>query len=145
MVRNTTRGIAAFVLAVLMVAAHRPAVAAGPFGGPTVVIEPGDIIALRGPNIRNPLGPSSVYAPPVVPGPPPASTLQRDLERDLRRLPSRTAARPELPIPTMRLERDRERAAAALDAFRTMRPNDPATPLLERQLDRIERPTDLGQ
>lgn len=114
-------------------------------GGHTVVIEPGDITALRGPHIRNPLGPGSVYAPLSSLPPPGAAMLERDLERELGRLPSSVAARPERAIPRMRLEQDRERARAALEAFRTLRPNAPETPLLERQLDRVERPTRLGQ
>lgn len=119
--------------------------AAGQGAGHTVVIEPGDVTALRGPNIRNPLGPSSVYAPlPPLPAPG-AAMLERDLERDLERLPSDVAARPVRPIPQMRLEQDRERARAALEAFKTLRPNAPETPLFERQLDQVERPTRLGQ
>jgi hypothetical protein len=145
MTRKTIRRSVAALAWVLLPLMTGSALARDPFAGPTVVIEPGDITPLRGPNIRNPLGPSSVYAP-IQPLPRPSvRMLESDLNRDLRNLPSRTVAQPERPIPTMRLENDRERAAAALEAFRTLRPNDPATPLLERQLDRAQRPTDLGQ
>ena len=48
---------------VLMVLPFGHSPRAADLGAPTVVIEPGDITPLRGPNIRNPLGPSAVYAP----------------------------------------------------------------------------------
>lgn len=123
-----------------------PATARDPFGGPTVVIAPGDVTPLRGPNIRNPLGPRSVYAPlPETRRTAPARSLGRDLDRELRRLPSRVTTRPAQSLPTLRLEQDRERAAAALESFKALRPNAPETSILERRLDRIQRPTDLGQ
>ena len=144
--------------AILPGAAH----AADGFRGPTVVIAPGDITPLRG-NIRNPLGPRQVYAP-LRPLPRPAiDALERDLERDLDRLQSRSAAAPlgldpgapprdllaeprgRSAPPDPRDVTDRARARAALDAFKTLRPNAPASSGLERALDRIERPTDLGQ
>lgn len=136
--------------------------AADGFRGPTVVIAPGDITPLRG-NIRNPLGPSQVYEP-LRPLPRPSvDALERDLERDLDRLQSRSATAPLGPDPRAaprdllaeprgrsappdpRDVTDRARARAALEAFKTLRPNAPATSGLERALDRIERPTDLGQ
>lgn len=133
----------------------------GEWRGPTVVLEPGDVTALRG-NIVNPLGPSHVYRPlPSLPQPG-IEALQRDLRRDLDRLPGRRTDRspageagPRLKIapdplgpralPAHQDRTDRARAAAALEAFRTLRPNARETPLLERDLDRLERPTDLGQ
>jgi hypothetical protein len=137
------------VMAVVVLAVvpfgHSDARAADSYGAPTVVIEPGDITPLRGPNIRNPLGPSSVYAPlPPLPQPR-ARALERALESELDRLPSRTAARPDGGLPELRLQQDRARARAALEAFKTLRPDAPSIPLLERRLDRVERPTRLGQ
>ena len=147
-------------LVLLAAAGDLRAHAADPSPGPTVVIAPGDVTPLRG-NIRNPLGPSQLYAP-VPPLPRPSvGALERDLERDLGRLPSRTLVRrpepeagprnlierPEGPeaLPAGRDAIDRARARAALEAFKTLRPNAPATPRLERGVDRLERPTDLGQ
>ena len=128
---------------------------------PTVFIAPGDVTPLRG-NILNPLGPSQVYEP-LRPLPRPGvEALERDLRRELDRLPSRPPEGREPADPGSRLQIteeplgrralpatqdriDRARAAAALEAFKTLRPNAPSTPIMERELDRIERPTGLGQ
>lgn len=123
--------------------------------GPTVVIEPGDVTPLRG-NIINPLGPSHVYRPLPPLAEPAIDALERDLRRELDRLPSRrgSARAPETEagrrlelapdplgpraLPARQDRTDRARAAAALEAFRTLRPNAPETPRLERDLDRID-------
>jgi hypothetical protein len=150
-----------FILLTLSAAGLPGEADAGEWRGPTVFIAPGDVTPLRG-NIINPLGPSQVYGP-LRPLPRPGvEALERDLRRELDRLPSRPpeGREPADPGPRLQITEeplgrralpaiqdriDRARAAAALEAFKTLRPNAPSTPIMERELDRIERPTGLGQ
>jgi hypothetical protein len=149
------------VAIILTAALGGTAWAADGWRGPTVVLAPGDVSPLRG-NIINPLGPSAVYRPLPRPPRPGANQLERDLRLELDRLPSRPPQMtmpvdpgPRLDItadplgpralPETQDQIDRARAAAALESFKTLRPNAPPTPLFEGELNRTLNPTDLGQ
>lgn len=71
--------------------------------------------------------------------------LERELARELDRLQSRVVADPQDKLPKRRLRRDLEVSEEGLRALQTRQPRAGSLPLLERQLDRLERSTDLDE
>jgi len=120
-----------------LVAASPPAEADD--GGPGVFAGPEDVTPLRRSDAIN------LFRPHRVPPDDPTEHLERRLEHDFGRLPSRNLTRPERTVPERRLRRDLEVGEQRLRTLKTRRPNAGATPLLERRLDRLQRPTRLGQ
>lgn len=126
------------ILILLALAWSSPPVGAGE-SGPTVFVAPDDVTPLRRSDD------TSLFRPHRVPPDGDARLLERRLEHDLERLPSRTVARPEGKIPERRLGRDLDASEQRLRTLKTRRPNASSLPLLERRLERLQRPTRLGQ
>jgi hypothetical protein len=72
-------------------------------------------------------------------------TRERDIEFQLDRLDSRIRLDGQQDILGRSAERDLEINQQNLRSLETEAPNADAVPLLEQQLDRLQRPTDLGQ
>lgn len=132
-------------LLVLGLAAAAPAAGHGADFGPRVYVAPGDVTPFRRSDdmrlFRDRPG-------SVIDRPGRASDrslpLQRTLESDLDRLQSRTVVPPEGAIPARLIERDLEISEQRLRTLKTMTPTADALPLLERQLDQLERPALQG-
>ena len=69
---------------------------------------------------------------------------ERIIEHQLDTSQSRVLRDSDRPIERSQVTRDLGAAEQRLRSFKTRRPNAEPTPLLERQLDRLSRPTDLG-
>jgi len=65
----------------------------------------------------------------------------RDLEHELNLEQSRVGARSASPLQGYQTRRDVELSRQGLNTLKTMAPNTPPIPLLERRLDRVTRPT----
>ena len=65
----------------------------------------------------------------------------RDLEHELNLEQSRVGARSASPLQRYQTRRDVELSRQGLNTLKTMAPNTPPIPLLERRLDRVTRPT----
>lgn len=118
-----------------------PTVGAGDDRGPTVYTAPGDVTPWRRSDstrlFRDRPGDDLRQGR--------MERRERALRYELDRLDSRVTAQPERAIPRRRLEQDLEASRRELRSLETETPNADAVPLLEQQLDRLERPTDLGQ
>ncbi len=127
-------GLAAMLLASLPAAAG---------GGPTVFTAPDDVTPFRRSDDtrlfrdRDPFERRDVR--------PLERQIERDLERELDRLQSRVVADPQEKLPKRRLRRDLEGGEEGLRALQTRQPRAESLPLLERQLDRLERSTELEE
>ena len=125
---------------IVALAAGVPTLAADLSRGPTIIIEPGDVTPLRSPRIINPQGPSHVTRPIAPP-----RRIIPDPGYELDRLESRVHQRPTGEIARYRVRRDLDVAGQELRSLKTLRPQAGPIPLFERQLDRLQRPTRLGQ
>ena len=67
----------------------------------------------------------------------------RIIEQQLDTTQSRVLRDSDRPLERSQVTRDLGAAEQRLRAYKTREPNAAATPLLERQLDRLSRPTDL--
>ncbi len=70
---------------------------------------------------------------------------ERIIEHQLDTTESRVLRRSQRPIEQEQLKRDLGAAGQDLSTFKTQHPNAAATPLLERQLDRLNRPARIIQ
>jgi hypothetical protein len=70
---------------------------------------------------------------------------EQALEFQFDRLDSRVGLEPQQRVLQRSTERDLEVGEQELRSLETQAPNADAIPLLEQQLDRLQRPTDLGQ
>lgn len=70
---------------------------------------------------------------------------ERIIENELDTTQSRVLRDSDRPLERSQVQRDLGAAGQRLRSFKTREPNAAATPLLERKLDRLSRPTDLGR
>ena len=68
---------------------------------------------------------------------------ERIIEHQLDTTQSRVLRDSDRPLERSQVDRDLGAAEQRLRSFKTRKPNAERTPLLERQLDRLSRPTDL--
>jgi hypothetical protein len=70
---------------------------------------------------------------------------ERIIEHQLDTTESRVLRRSQRPLEKQEVQRELGATKQRLDAFKTQHPNAAATPLFERHLDRLERPTRILQ
>jgi hypothetical protein len=124
-------------------AASAPAGAGGSFG-PKVYVAPGDLTPWRRSDSTNLFRdrPSDSLRHEQQER---TRARERALDYQFDRLDSRVGLEPQQRILQRSTERDLEIGEQELRSLETQAPNADAIPLLERQLDRLQRPTDLGQ